>query len=140
MVFKWSLIGDGQRPPWLTEAEYEMTCAFVACGHPQTVERAYFHHCREKGIEPRRQVPKEWRRFFRLGCTAYRKAQRQLRAIEKAASTCGIAPDWDKLEQVAREGGLLGNYDGEIGKVMDSFIMIECAFLSLNVDHDGKPL
>jgi hypothetical protein len=129
-----------QHLPWETAAEHAKFHYFLLCPRPRNVRKAYRLYCQDNGIEPKKDPPSSWYRLYRGEYLAFRRAEKWLRAIERAEKVHGRVPDWERLAAAAHASGKLGQYEGEIGEVMDDLILIEWAFYSLAIDKNGDPI
>lgn len=128
------------RLPWETSGEWTKFRAFLFCSEPRSVRKAYRMFCEQNGIEPKENPPTSWYRVFRGQYYAFRKAERQWKAIQRAQEVHGRIPNWERLGAVALAGGELGKHEGEEGRILDDMRIIDWAFHSLAIDKNGDPL
>lgn len=130
--------------PFETGEEYRRFQFFLSAS-PRSVREAYRLYQKAAGKEPKAYPPSTWFETARGDYATIRKANRQLKAIERAGQMHGRAVDWPAIEAIvnqAIEEGELDKavYRGEFGEVMTGLKVIQVAFWSLAIDARGEPL
>ena len=116
---------------------YEIFLTYLYLGPGRTIRKAYKTWCVKNGEEPKKNPSSTWYQLYKGEYQAFRRAEMQSKAIEKAGEIHGRSPDWDKLTAIAEKEGLLGKYSGEEGEIMDELTLIDFAFHSLSIDNNG---
>lgn len=129
-----------QRKPWETSAEYDKFLTYLLMPKPRSIRGAYRLYCEQNGREPAENVPGSWYKLANGEYRAFRKAKRQLAAIERAEAIHARSPHWEELEYLASQCGDLDQYEGEVGEIMNGLMLIDYAFHSLAIDLNGDPL
>ena len=133
------------RLPWETNAEFSQFNAY-RLGYPRTVRSAYDRLCKASGKKPRKDPPSTWFKAARGNYAAFRKAERQLAAIEVAEAKHGRVVDWDAIGFIVNSAIEEGELNPQVyarppyGEVMTDLKICEVAFMSLAIDIDGDPL
>lgn len=129
-----------ERYPWESAGEYSKFCYYLFLGPGRSVRRAYQAWCIDSKIEPKANPPSSWYDLYNGRYAAFRKAERQSKAIEHAGEEHGRFPDWETLEATIQEAGLLKEFEGgEHYEIMHDLTIIDFAFQSLAIDSKGDP-
>jgi hypothetical protein len=115
-----------------------MTWLYLGPG--RSIRKAYRAWCEDNHETPKQDPPSTWYQVAKGRFAAFRKAEWQSAAIERAGEVHGRIPDWERLTAVAEQEVLLGKYAGEEGEIMDELTLLDFAFQSLAIDSKGNPI
>jgi hypothetical protein len=134
-------IPEIQRLPWETPGEYAKFRVSLMQGPARTVRQSYRAYCRVNGIEPKANPPSTWYDLYNGRYAAFRKAEWQYKAIERAGEVHNRFPNWEKLEAIIDQEIELEKYKGgEFYEIMLDLALINLAFHALAIDNAGNPL